>query len=93
MDKKPKIIPVSQEEAPLIYAAKGIENKLYAESRAREEEASREAGKTLRDPLLLYNTPEEAKILSERDSLVRKYKETLDLDVDPILTLPMPPGQ
>ena len=93
VDKKPKIIPVSQEEAPLIYAAKGIENKLYAESRAREEEASREAGKTLRDPLLLYNTPEEAKILSERDSLVRKYKETLDLDVDPILTLPMPPGQ
>ena len=36
VDKKPKIIPVSQEEAPLIYAAKGIENKLYAESRARE---------------------------------------------------------
>lgn len=90
MNKEIKIVPVSQKEASLIHAANEIEAKLYAESRAREEAASKEAGKPLHDPMLIFDTPKEGDILKARDQLAQEYKQTLNLDVTPTLIAPIP---
>lgn len=85
---KPEIITVSNEESALLQEAARIEQQAHAQRRERERCASEKAGRPVREPLLFFDTPEEAAVVQARDQLREEYAERLRLETPPILIPP-----
>lgn len=87
------VIQVSGDESALVSRADQIEKEAWERNRAEEAELSKAAGKPIAVPLLEYGTPQEAKIVFERDRLADQYKEMRGLSVRPLLIPAMPSSQ
>lgn len=86
-----KKITVYGDEAELIRQADEIELRARAESAKREAVASKAHGRRLKDPMLLFENDEDARVVQQREALKQNYQQWYSLAFPPILTPAVPP--
>ena len=86
-----KKITVYGDEAELIRQADEIELRARAESAKREAVASKVHGRRLKDPMLLFENDEDARVVQQREALKQNYQQWYSLAFPPILTPAVPP--
>ena len=87
-----KIIAVNPEESALLLEAKRIEAEAIARKKKSEQEASEKYGKPLIDPMLDFQTEENARIMQAYEDLKADYAKSHNTTVPPILIPAAPTG-